>query len=72
MEGENYEGCGNEAEDELRDEPREGVVVYFGRGGLATYWVEEKWPEVAAAVWMLLVWKPGGTIKSVDSLLAIV
>lgn len=62
MEGEDYEGCGDEAEGELRDEPGGGVVVDFGGGGRAAYWVEEEGPEVAAAVWMLLVWKcDGGT-----------
>lgn len=60
MEGEDDEGRGDEAEDELRDEPRGGVVVDLGRGGLAAHGVEEEWPEVAAAVWMLLVWEYGG------------
>lgn len=72
MEGEDYEGCGDEAEDELRDEPREGVVVDFGGGGLPAHWVEEEWPEVAAAVWMLLAWKRGGRIQDAELLLAIV
>jgi hypothetical protein len=60
LEGEDYEGGSDEAEDELRDEPRQGVVVDFGGGGFAAYWVEEEWSEVATAVWMLLVWKHGG------------
>lgn len=57
MEGEDYEGRGDVAQRELRDEPGCDVVVDLIWRWLVGLWVEEEGAEVAAAVWGVLVEK---------------